>query len=223
MKQHKKADKSRLQYRRWTAAEITYLKRNYRRMGDKEIAKRLTEKISTDGKVYQLKQIEKKRNYLGLHRTSEQLKAIKARNTAAGCWSINHWKRWVNQKPIGTVIRWYLQTGKEVLYIKTETGYRKLAHVNWEKANGPIPKGKVIRLKDGNPYNCNPENLECLTKAENGMRNSASLTLSPGWIASCLAYKDKEMQQELLNNHPALIKTAKLNYQLNRKIKQYEK
>lgn len=220
---HKPADKSRMQYRRWTAAEITYLKRNYRRMGDKELAQRLSEKIAADGKVYHLKQIEKKRNYLNLHRTPDQLKAIKARNTKAGCWTINHWKRWVNQQPIGTVVKWYLETGKEVLYIKTEKGYRKLAHVNWEKAYGPIPKGKVIRLKDGNPYNCEAENLECLSKAENGLRNSATLNYSPGWIASCLAYKDKAMQQELLTNHPEIIELAKLNYQLQRKIKHHGK
>jgi hypothetical protein len=36
----------------------------------------------------------------------------------------------------------------------------------WEKANGPIPDGAVIKLIDGNPKNIAPDNLMLMTKAE---------------------------------------------------------
>lgn len=42
----------------------------------------------------------------------------------------------------------------------------------WEQANGPMPKGHCIALKDGNPFNYKLENLECITMAENMQRNT---------------------------------------------------
>lgn len=38
----------------------------------------------------------------------------------------------------------------------------------WEDHYGPIPKGKQIHHKDGDPGNNNIDNLECLTTAEHG-------------------------------------------------------
>lgn len=208
------ADKSRLQYRRWTASEIAYLKKNFRKMGDKEIAERLTAEVTTDGKVYKLKQVEKKRNYLGLHRTPDELKDIKARNTAAGSWRINHWKRWVDQQPIGTIVTWYNTPSRQTVYIKTATGYRKLAHFNWEEALGKIPKGMIIRHKDGNPLNCLLENLECVTRAEHGKRNA----LTDGRMAWELAAINPELKRELLK-HPELLNLKRTLKQLNTEIR----
>lgn len=53
-------------------------------------------------------------------------------------------------------------------------GRRKLGDKNkialhvaiWEHHNGPIPEGKVVHHKDGNPLNNDIENLECLTVSE---------------------------------------------------------
>lgn len=42
----------------------------------------------------------------------------------------------------------------------------------WEDNFGPISKGFVIRLKDGNTLNCIRENLECISKKENMSRNT---------------------------------------------------
>lgn len=42
----------------------------------------------------------------------------------------------------------------------------------WREANGKIPKGSIIVFKDKNTMNFDLENLECITKAENMLRNS---------------------------------------------------
>ena len=42
----------------------------------------------------------------------------------------------------------------------------------WEQANGPIPKGFYLRIKDGNKDNYNLDNMELITQAENMRRNT---------------------------------------------------
>lgn len=42
----------------------------------------------------------------------------------------------------------------------------------WEQAYGKIPDGHIVRFKDGNYLNTALENLECISKAENAIRNS---------------------------------------------------
>ena len=36
----------------------------------------------------------------------------------------------------------------------------------WEKKNGPLPKGMIIRFLDGNKLNCNIENMVLVSRAE---------------------------------------------------------
>lgn len=40
------------------------------------------------------------------------------------------------------------------------------ARVNWEKVNGKLPEGYVLKFKDGNPRNDRVENLMPITRAE---------------------------------------------------------
>ena len=42
----------------------------------------------------------------------------------------------------------------------------------WESVNGKIPKGMLVVFKDGNKLNCDIENLELITRAENMKRNT---------------------------------------------------
>lgn len=71
------------------------------------------------------------------------------------------------------------EIGAEVIattgYIKVKTGLPsewKFKHILlWEKSNGKIPKGHVIKFIDGNPLNCTIENLMMITKPEHGVMN----------------------------------------------------
>jgi hypothetical protein len=63
--------------------------------------------------------------------------------------------------------------GNPYLMIRVALGkWVYLTHHNWEKENGPVPKGMCVALIDGNPLNCEPENLKLITRKENMLRNS---------------------------------------------------
>lgn len=105
----------------------------------------------------------------------------------------------VNTKKNGDiVIRRNKNTG-QAYFIRTEINvWIPLAHKNWIDKNGNIPKGKIIRHIDGNKLNCEIENLECITKVENVIRNG-------------------------IHNYPTeLIPIVKLNNKLKKQIKKYE-
>lgn len=80
-----------------------------------------------------------------------------------------------NTDPVGT--EKMLSDG--YIWVKIDNQLRVKKHVNWrqkhrlvwEEAHGPIPKGKMIIFLDGDRTNCNLDNLEAVTKAENAMLN----------------------------------------------------
>lgn len=58
-------------------------------------------------------------------------------------------------------------------YIRTAPGkWKELQIYNWEKENGPVPKGYVLACKDEDTLNCDPANWYLMTKADNAKRNS---------------------------------------------------
>ncbi len=65
--------------------------------------------------------------------------------------------------------------------------WQELSRYTWEKKYGKIKKGMIITFKDGNPLNCTLKNMEMISRAENALRNSASLNLSNGYVANTLS------------------------------------
>jgi len=62
-------------------------------------------------------------------------------------------------------------------YIEIKTAepniFRLKQRVNYEKANGPIEPELIIRFIDGNPLNCDPDNLEKITRHEHILLNKS--------------------------------------------------
>jgi hypothetical protein len=58
------------------------------------------------------------------------------------------------------------KNGQTYKVIKIGSKWIRLQRYNWEQLFGPIPEGYVIVFKDGDSLNCDPENLECITKKE---------------------------------------------------------
>ena len=50
----------------------------------------------------------------------------------------------------------------------------------WEQANGPIPKGHVVILLDGDPMNCELGNLECVPRGVPARLNHFAATKYAG-------------------------------------------
>jgi hypothetical protein len=115
-------------------------------------------------------------------------------------------------------------------YIEIRVRKGKYVHKHrheWEKVNGTIPEGLILVCKTENKLNSHPDNWELITRVENMNRNSGPLNLSDSMVATYLAASsrkvDKGLKNEILENHPELIKTKRTHIKLNRKIKEYGK
>ena len=49
----------------------------------------------------------------------------------------------------------------------------------WEQANGPVPKGHAVVQLDGDPANCEPENLDCVPQAVLARLNAYHASIRP--------------------------------------------
>lgn len=100
--------------------------------------------------------------------------------------------------------------------------WKELQIHNWEKLNGPVPKGYVLACIDGDTLNCHPSNWKLISMKDNMLRNSGSLRLTDGYVARTLIGRkgDKNIIPELVK-HPDLIKAKRNALLLNRKINQH--
>ena len=74
-------------------------------------------------------------------------------------------------------------TKRGFVEIKTNrgrTGWEKKSHYIWEQHNGKIPKNHFIGFKDGNPLNCDINNLELISYADRIIFNFNKLDLHSG-------------------------------------------
>ncbi len=129
-----------------------------------------------------------------------------------------------NTKEDGAIsVRKDTGTGIKYKYIRVSKGkWELLQRVNWEKQNGPIPEGYIIVFKDGDQMNCEPENLEMITLAENMRRNSASEKLTDNYVIHTLAgkaFKDNKEYKAALAKNTELIETKRLLLRVKRTIK----
>ncbi len=82
-----------------------------------------------------------------------------------------------NTKPVGTIT----QRADGYLYIKrADEGrywdqWQPLQRYVWERHNGPIPDGMLITFKDGDPTNCDIDNLMLIDTATNAQLNMRGL------------------------------------------------
>lgn len=66
----------------------------------------------------------------------------------------------------------------------------KMKHrIEWEKVNGPIPRGFNIQFKDGNRLNCNLENLYIISRGEQLMTQNSLFVRYPPDVQSVILAK----------------------------------
>ena len=96
--------------------------------------------------------------------------------------------------------------------------WKELQKFNWEKKYGKIPRGMVLRCKDGDTFNCKPSNWKLITKAMNCELNSGSITVNDNFIAASMARKDPQLKEEMLKR-PEIIELKRSEIKLRRAIK----
>lgn len=105
-------------------------------------------------------------------------------------------------------------------YIRIKLGvWQELQIYNWEKKNGPVPKGFVLACKDGDTLNCRPSNWYLMSMKDNMIRNSSSLRLTDGYVAFTLVGRNGMHRYDEILKNKELIETKRLQLQLNRTIK----
>jgi hypothetical protein len=111
--------------------------------------------------------------------------------------------------------------GRPYKYIRVALGKWREYHLYlWEKENGPLPKGHCLWFMDGDSLNVRLDNLELITRKENRLRNASWNTLTDKFVASTIAWRDKESQENLLE-HPEIIDLKRKQILLNRAIKEH--
>lgn len=159
----------------WTLDQVNFLKAYYQLLGDTEIAE-VFEQLWPKQKTWKNKHIEKKRRYLRLKRSKSEIRAINLRNASLGKY--NPQQAWETRgvREEGEVSMWDCN-GNIRKVIKWSGGslndktYEFLSHVNWILHYGTLPTGKIIVFKDGNPLNCDIDNLKAISRRENAKRN----------------------------------------------------
>lgn len=147
--------------RKFSNQDINFLKSNFKVMGNKELGMSLNRSADS---------IKDKLKRLKLKRTTNEVTALLKRPNKA------HFK--VGSKPHNTKAVQFISLKKclnGVFYyqIKLADNHWQLYHrYLWEKQYGKIKKDTIISFVDGNQMNCVLENLKCISKEENMLRNS---------------------------------------------------
>lgn len=100
-------------------------------------------------------------------------------------------------------------------YLFIRIGLKKwtpLQRYVWEQLNGPIPKGYLVVLKDGDTLNCAPDNLMLITRREHVIRNhnrpKAAKSLKKHWdyCRTKEIYGIRTVRHAQLNKKPRITK-----------------
>jgi len=160
----------------WTQDKLDYIKANLH-LSDKELGCHFSKAASTikslRGKYKILKGINTQ--FKPGHTPANKGKKISAKEKE----KYKHTFYQKGHKPHNTKYDGYIgkrtdtRTGITYKVIRISKNTFKHLHVhNWEKANGPVPEGFIVAFKTSDTMNCEPENLELITRAENMKRNS---------------------------------------------------
>ncbi len=89
-------------------------------------------------------------------------------------------------------IRKDTKTRAQYKYIRVSRGnWELLQRHNYRKYFGEIPDGHVVRFKNGNTLDCEPENLELITLAENARRNTEQFHSWPEPLKKAIRINNK--------------------------------
>lgn len=121
-----------------------------------------------------------------------------------------------------------ISSGKMYLFVRISIGVWEPYHIHlWEQAHGKLKYSEVIMFIDGDQFNCQLSNMRLMTRSEWQKEFGPMNTLEDHNIARWLSYKgrsiDKDLEKEILDNHPGLIEMKRKQLELNRELKKQRK
>lgn len=194
----------------YTQSEIDFLKNNFTTLSWKEIGAAIgRSEDSTKNKA----------QCLGLKRTAQQGKAIQERLGSSTRYEKGN-------LPAGTLYDGAISDrtdnqGITYRHIRIAKSKWVLLHTaNWEKQNGPVPDGMILRCKNGNQLDCRPENWEPVDRATHLELNSGRKTLEDKYIINNLSRGDATLKEKVAQM-PELIELKRNQLILGRTINEY--
>ena len=110
------------------------------------------------------------------------------------------------------------QDGRKYVWVRLSVGkFVQKQRLEWEKANGPIPKGMLLRCRNDDTLDCRPENWYLVTRAENAMLNKSKPESKEKRSLSLSTYHHPELR-EVFEAFPELAELKLMSNQLNREI-----
>lgn len=164
----------RMELEYWTDDQTQFLLENYESIGDAELADIFND-LWEKRKGWTKKHIEKKRRYLKLKRTREQIKAIHSRNVKAGRFAICPIKAWAVRgvTEVGNIRLWNHSYGDgKFAVIKTENGFVHYNRWLWIEHFGELDSDQLVVTKSGKTIAKGPDDLELIDRSEHARRNS---------------------------------------------------
>jgi hypothetical protein len=211
----------RMELQYWTDEQTEFLIDHYQLIGDKEMAEIFNSKWKKE-KGWSFKHIEKKRKYLKLNRTEEEIHNVYLRNLENGRWLnkdiAGRWDK-TNMAKDGDIRLWKGFGGRMIAAIKVSGKWCHWAPWAWTQEHGPIPEGHVISYI-GDSSIISTSNLECITRDELARRvGKTNKNLTDNNVAAMLSRKDPELRKLLRENKP-LLELKRQQILLNRAINQ---
>ncbi len=185
----------RMELEYWTEEQTEWLKRNFYYYGDVEIAE-IFNQLWPKNKSWTLKHIEKKRKYLILNRSKENLHDVYLRNKIQGRWKMCPVKRWeaCGSAEIGHIFWWDISSsGKKYPVIKTENGYFHYYRYIYTEANGKLRSDQFVVPKKDAPEDMLLllEHLEVIDRAEHAARNREKRMQVPAELREIISLTNK--------------------------------
>jgi hypothetical protein len=158
---------------RWSKQDVAFLVKNYKEIGNVEMASLLNKRGKTYRKIagkkvyrtFTKKHVEKKMKLLGLHRTPEEILKIKKRNLTTtnyrvitsdcNLWSLGKRKSYKE----GDVRIW-----KGMRFVKIHGGWTPYTRWFYHNFIAPVPKGHVVYHLDFDKLNDDPDNIACSSR-----------------------------------------------------------
>lgn len=195
----------RMELEYWTDEQISFLLDNYKEIGDVELAEIFNSKW-VKNKGWTKKHIEKKRRYLKLKRTAEELDDIFLRNLEAGRFKVCNEKRWktTGSNPIGTIVFWRKSNSEEKIpIIKTNEGYVHYYRWLYERANGKLTPQDLVAPKIDAPSGVllTLDHLELIDRTEHARRNAERRMAYPEEVRKAIRTYNKINKTLKENNH----------------------
>ncbi|MDP2141335.1 MAG: HNH endonuclease signature motif containing protein [Gammaproteobacteria bacterium] len=161
-------------YKILNPAQVEFLRKHYPTMSRREITAAINQEFGLSLKLSQIIAFVKN-NGIKSGRTGHFVPGQTSHNAGtkglmkANSGSFKKGQTPDNRLPVGTVI--VDSYGYKKIKVADPSEWEFVHRHQWEQAHGPIPAGHAVVFADGDKNNTALDNLECIPRAELGVRN----------------------------------------------------